>query len=114
MARSGKFYSELGNRSSLELTKYYCINCCCSTVTIPIKLSSCVTWSTSEIVASVLLSVRELGRQEDVKLSIQEDTQSYQIDVTVVPYQMRNLGWVGNVDCRLWGYQLSSNALSIS
>jgi len=52
---SSKFYSDLRNASSLELTKYYCINCHCSTVTMPIKLSSYVTWSTSETVASVQL-----------------------------------------------------------
>ena len=34
MARSGKFYSDLGNTSSLELAKYYCVNCFCSTVTM--------------------------------------------------------------------------------
>jgi len=52
---SSKFYSDLRNASSLELTKYYCINCHCSTVTMPIKLSSYGTWSTSETVASVQL-----------------------------------------------------------
>ena len=52
---SSKFYSDLRNTSSLELTKYYCINCRCSTVTMPIKLNSYVTWSTSETVASVQL-----------------------------------------------------------
>ena len=50
---SSKFYSDLRNASSLALTKYYCINCCCSAVTMPIKLSSYATWSTSETVASV-------------------------------------------------------------
>jgi len=48
-----KFYSDLRNASSLELTKHYCINCRCSEVAMPIKLSSYVTWSTSETVASV-------------------------------------------------------------
>jgi len=52
---SSKFYSDLRNASSLALTKYYCINFHCSTVTMPIKLSSYVTWSTSETVASVQL-----------------------------------------------------------
>ena len=52
---SSKFYSDLRNASSLELTKYYCVNCHCSAVTMPIKLSSYVTWSTSETVASVQL-----------------------------------------------------------
>jgi len=52
---SSKFYSDLRNASSLELTKYYCINFRCSTVTMPIKLSSYVIWSTSETVASVQL-----------------------------------------------------------
>ena len=52
---SSKFYGDLRNASSLALTKYYCINCCCSEVTMPIKLSSYVTWSTSETVASVQL-----------------------------------------------------------
>ena len=52
---SSKFYSDLRNASSLSLTKYYCINCHCSTVTMLIKLSSYVTWSTSETVASVQL-----------------------------------------------------------
>jgi len=46
---SSKFYSDLRNASSLELTKYYCINCRCSAVAMPIKLSSYVTWNTSEI-----------------------------------------------------------------
>ena len=55
MQESSKFYSDLRNASSLALTKYYCINCHCSAVTMPIKLSSYVTWSTSETVASVQL-----------------------------------------------------------
>ena len=38
--KSSKFYSDLRNASSLELTKYY-VNCRCSTVTMLIKLSSC-------------------------------------------------------------------------
>jgi len=52
---SSKFYSDLRNASSLALTKYYCFNCHCSTVTMPIKQSSYVTWSTSETVASFQL-----------------------------------------------------------
>ena len=48
---SGKFYSDLRNANSLGLTKYYCVNCHCNTVT----LSSYGTWSTSETVASVQL-----------------------------------------------------------
>ena len=40
---NSKFYSDLRNVSSLELTKYYCINCHCSAVTMTIKLSSCGT-----------------------------------------------------------------------
>ena len=52
---SSKFYIDLRNTSSLELTKYYCVNCSCSAVTMPIKLSSYTTWSTSETVASVAL-----------------------------------------------------------
>ena len=49
------FYSDLRNASSLAPTKYYCINCHCSAVTMPIKLNSYVTWKTSETVASVQL-----------------------------------------------------------
>ena len=41
--------------SSLELTQYYCVNCHCITVTVPIKLNSCVSWSASEMAASVHL-----------------------------------------------------------
>ena len=52
---SSEFYSDLRNASSLELTKYYCINCRCSAVNMPVKLSSYVTWNTSETVASVQL-----------------------------------------------------------
>jgi len=52
---SSKFYSDLRNASSLELTKYYCINCCCSAVAMPIKLSSYATGSISGTVASVQL-----------------------------------------------------------
>jgi len=52
---SSKFYSDLRNASSLALTKYYCINFRCSAVTMLIKLSSYMTWSTSETVASVQL-----------------------------------------------------------
>ena len=52
---SSKFYSDLRNASSLALTKYYCINCRCSAVTMPIKLSSYVTWSASETGVSVQL-----------------------------------------------------------
>jgi len=50
-----KFYSDLRNASSLAPTKYYCINCHCSAVTMPIKLSSYMTWRTSETVASLQL-----------------------------------------------------------
>ena len=35
-----KFYSDLRIASSLELMKYYCINCRCNAVAMPIKLSS--------------------------------------------------------------------------
>ena len=52
---SRKFYSDLRNASSLALTKYYCINFHCSAVTMPITLSSYVTWNTSETEASVQL-----------------------------------------------------------
>jgi len=50
---SSKFCSDLINTSSMKLTKYYCVNCRCSAVTMPIKLSSYMTWSASERVASV-------------------------------------------------------------
>ena len=50
---SSKFYSDLRNASSLELTKCYCVNCHCSTVAMSIKLSSYATWSTSEAVGSL-------------------------------------------------------------
>ena len=52
-ARQEKFYSDLRNEGSLELTKYYCV----SAVTMPIKLSSDTTWSTSDAVASVQLQL---------------------------------------------------------
>ena len=51
----GKVYSDVRNTSSLELMKYYCFNCRCSTVAMLIKLSSYTTWSTSETIASVQL-----------------------------------------------------------
>ena len=57
---SSKFYSDLRNASSLELTKYYCVSCCSSTVTMLIKLSSYATWSTGKIVASVQLRLNSL------------------------------------------------------
>ena len=41
-------FIRLHGKKALELTKYYSINCHCSTVTMLIKLSSYVTWSTSE------------------------------------------------------------------
>jgi len=44
----------------LDLTKYYCVDCHCSTVTMSIKLSSCATWSTSETVASVQLPLNSV------------------------------------------------------
>ena len=50
---SSKFYSDLRNASSLELTKYYCVNCHCSAITMPIKLSCYATWSTGETMPSV-------------------------------------------------------------
>ena len=31
---SSKFYSDLWNANSSELAKYYCVNCCCSAVTM--------------------------------------------------------------------------------
>jgi len=49
---TSKFYSDLRNASSLELTKYYSL---CSAVAMSTKLSSYTTWSTSEMVASVQL-----------------------------------------------------------
>ena len=55
-----KFYSDLRNASSLELTKYYCIDCRCSAVAMPIKLSSYVTWITGETVASVQLPLNAM------------------------------------------------------
>jgi len=45
----------LRTANSLELTKYYCVNCCCIAVTMPIKLNSYAVWSASERVASVWL-----------------------------------------------------------
>ena len=51
---SSNFYSDLRNASSLELTKYYCVNCRCSAVTMPIRSSSYATWNTSETVVSVV------------------------------------------------------------
>ena len=45
---SSNFYSYLRNASSLELTKYYCVNFRCSAVTMPIRSSSYTTWNTSE------------------------------------------------------------------
>ena len=57
---SSKFYNDLRNASSLELTKYYCINCRCSAVAMPIKLSSYATGSTSETVASVQLPLNSV------------------------------------------------------
>ena len=52
---SSNFYSDLRNSSSSELTMYYCVNCCCNAVTMPIRLSSYATSSTSEAVVSVQL-----------------------------------------------------------
>lgn len=41
---NGKFYGDLRNTSILELMKYYCVHCRCSSVTMLIKLSSYATW----------------------------------------------------------------------
>ena len=49
---ASKFYSDLRNASSLELTTYYCVSCSCS--------SSFTTWSTSEMVASVQLPLNSM------------------------------------------------------
>jgi len=57
---SSKFYSDLRNAGSLALSKYYRANFCCSTVTMVIKLSSYVTWSTSETIASVQLALNSV------------------------------------------------------
>ena len=51
----GNFYSDLTYASSLELTKYYWVNCPCSAVAMPIRLSSYATWNTSDTVISVQL-----------------------------------------------------------
>ena len=57
------FYSDLRNASSVELAKYYyCVDCRFSVVTMPIRLSSCATWSTIERVASVQLPLNSLFR----------------------------------------------------
>jgi len=53
--QGSKFYGDLRNASNLELLKYYYVNCHCSTVAMPIWLSSYAAWSTSETVASVQL-----------------------------------------------------------
>ena len=60
MARSSNFYSDLRNASSSELTKYYCVNCRCSAVTMPIRSSSYATSSTSELVVSVQLPLNSM------------------------------------------------------
>ena len=52
---SSNFHSDLRNSSSLEITKYYCVNCRCSAVTMPIRSNSYVTSSTSEQVVSAQL-----------------------------------------------------------
>ena len=57
---SSKFYSNFRNTSSLEHAKCYCVNCRCSAVTMPTTLSSYVTWSTSERVASVQLPMNSI------------------------------------------------------
>ena len=44
----------------MELTKYYCVNCHCSAVAMLIKLSSYMTWSASETVASVQLPLNSV------------------------------------------------------
>ena len=49
---SSNFYSDLRNASSSEITKYYCVNCRCSAVTMPIRSNSYATSSTSELVVS--------------------------------------------------------------
>ena len=41
--------------SSSELTKCYCVNCRCSAFTMPIRLSSYATLTTSKLVLSVQL-----------------------------------------------------------
>jgi len=58
---SSKFYSDLRNTNSLEPTiKCYFINWHCSAVTMTIKLSSYMTWSTSEKVASIQLPLNSV------------------------------------------------------
>ena len=57
---SSNFYSDIRNTSSSECTKYYCVNCRCSTVTMPIRSDSYATWSTSEPVASVQLPLNSM------------------------------------------------------
>ena len=46
---------EMQAACSSELTKYYCVHCHCSAVTMPIISSSYATLSTNELVVSVLL-----------------------------------------------------------
>lgn len=48
-----KILSSIKEANSLELAKYYCVNCRCSAVTMPIKLDSYVSWSASELVAAL-------------------------------------------------------------
>ena len=55
-----KFYSDLRNASSLELTKYYGVSCRGSMVTMPTKLSSYATSSRSATVVSVQLSLNSV------------------------------------------------------
>ena len=57
---SSNFYSDLRNANSSELTKYYCVNCRCSAVTMPIRSSSYATSSTSELVVSVQLPLNTM------------------------------------------------------
>ena len=57
---SSNLCSDLRNASSLEFMKYYCVNCRCSAVTMPIRLSSYTTLSTSELVVSVQLPLNSM------------------------------------------------------
>ena len=50
-------YSDLRNASSLE---YYCVNCRCSTVTMPIRSNSYATSNISELVVSVQLPLNSM------------------------------------------------------
>ena len=63
------FYSDLRNASSSELTKYYCVNCRCSAVSMLIRL---IRYATST--ASVHLPVNSVHAPNDVQLSQYSDT----------------------------------------